>query len=133
MKNKKDYQIGEIFVHDGKQYKVSHVKEYKSCKGCAFVGKNNMCTLDAKNDDVPECMGVSRSDGLNVIFKPVKTNTNEFSGYEAVENIAENMAISVYPQDALDSIPRQALKETIRKAYAMGFVDGWRVRDVIDK
>lgn len=133
MKNKKDYQIGETFVHDGKQYKVSHVKEYKSCKGCAFVGKNNTCTLDANNNDVPECLGGSRSDGLNVIFKQVKPVLNELSGYEAVENIAENMAISVYPQDALDSIPHQALRETIRKAYADGFVDGWRVRDVIDK
>lgn len=69
MEEKKNYTFGEKFVHDGKEYVVEHAKEYKSCHGCAFceIG-GSRCTLNRVENDVPECVGLHRHDGMDVIF-----------------------------------------------------------------
>ncbi len=65
----KSLELYQNFEHGGKTYKVEHAKENKSCHGCAFceIG-GSRCTLNRIENDVPECVGLHRHDGMDVIF-----------------------------------------------------------------
>ena len=72
MKNQRtnlSLELHQRFEHGGKTYSVEHPKETKSCHGCAFCEKDgNRCTLDNTSSDVPNCFGLNRHDGMDVIF-----------------------------------------------------------------
>lgn len=78
MENKdKSLEIYMTFEHGGKTYKVEHAKEDKSCHGCAFceIG-GSRCTLNRVENGVPECVGLHRHDGMDVIFVEVNKTIN---------------------------------------------------------
>lgn len=68
------------FEHGGKTYKVEHAKEDKSCYGCAFceIG-GSRCTLNRVENDVPECVGLHRHDGMDVIFVELANQIEDFA------------------------------------------------------
>ena len=76
--NNKSLDIYLTFEHGGKAYKVEHAKEDKSCHGCAFceIG-GSRCTLNRVENDVPECVGLHRHDGMDVIFVEVRDNEDD--------------------------------------------------------
>ena len=81
------------FEHDGKTYKVEHAKEDKSCHGCAFceIG-GSRCTLNRIENDVPECVGLHRHDGMDVIFvEMIPKNTGN-----PIEEYARSLAAKRY-------------------------------------
>lgn len=113
-------QIGQTFQHGNRTYEVCHAKEYKSCKGCAFCEPDgNRCTLNRVENDVPECIGLHRADGLNVVFVEV---VNE----KIIEEIAKENALQLFPDD------RFRIME-LRDAYVKGFIQGVRIRIENDK
>lgn len=82
--NNRSLELYQNFEHGGKTYKVEHAKENKSCHGCAFceIG-GSRCTLNRVENDVPECVGLHRHDGMDVIFvevnKPISNSIEDYA------------------------------------------------------
>ena len=87
--NNKSLELYQNFEHGGKTYKVEHAKENKSCHGCAFceIG-GSRCTLNRVENDVPECVGLHRHDGMDVIFVEVN-KTISIDVEETARKLAE--------------------------------------------
>ena len=99
-------KIGETFQHGNQTFEVCHAKEYKSCHGCAFCEPDgNRCMLNRVENDVPECIGLHRADGLNVIFVAVDDNV-----YQKAKRLAEEF----YPSDKYI--------EAVREAFCVGYL-----------
>ena len=60
-----DVPVGHVFIYEGEGYMPSLPKIDDTCIGCAFDG--TMCL-----GKYLRCMGDSRSDGKDVIFKKVE-------------------------------------------------------------
>jgi hypothetical protein len=77
--NNKSLELYQNFEHGGKTYKVEHAKKNKSCRGCAFCETGgSRCTLNRIENDVPECVGLHRHDGMDVIFVEVRNDEDDF-------------------------------------------------------
>ena len=89
----KTLDLYQTFEHGGKSYKVEHAKEYKSCHGCAFCDSaGSRCTLNRIENDVPECIGLHRHDGMDVIFvevnKPIGKTAEDYAKSIAAKKYA---------------------------------------------
>lgn len=73
-----DYAINHTFPFfaNNKSYVLKVVATSDFCKGCFFAqkeGKTTFCRNYSRNTITGQCKRTERSDGNNVIFKPIKT------------------------------------------------------------
>ncbi len=108
------------FEHDGKTYKVEHAKENKSCHGCAFCEiDGSRCTLNRVENDVPECIGLHRHDGMDVIFVEAPAKNQE----RTVEEYARSIASKRYDanESFLEHVKRDCFVEGFMCCYGMNY------------